>query len=52
MGKQMGGHLNHVAGKPDYVVMSVCDVDSTRRENAKKIVEAKYAAQQVHVDPA
>lgn len=43
MGKQMGGHLNHVAGKADYIVQAVCDVDTTRRENAKKTVEAKYA---------
>lgn len=43
MGKQMGGHLNHVAGKPAYEVISVCDVDKTRRDHAKKTVETKYA---------
>ena len=43
MGKQMKSHLGHAAGKADYAVMAVCDVDTTRRENAKKTVEEKYA---------
>jgi len=43
MGTQNRGHLGHFLGQADVQVVAVCDVDTTRRENAKKIVESKYA---------
>jgi predicted dehydrogenase len=42
MGTQMGGHLGYFLGQKDVQVLAVCDVDTTRRDHAKKIVEDKY----------
>ena len=42
MGFQMQAHLNHFLGQKDVQVLAVCDVDTSRRENAKKKVEAFY----------
>ena len=44
MGKQMGGHLGNCLGRDDIEVLAVCDVDTTRREHAKKRVDTTYAA--------
>jgi len=44
MGKQMGGHLRSYLGRDDVEVLAVCDVDTTRRENAKKTVDTAYTA--------
>src|SRR5262245_46357973 len=43
MGTMNRGHLNFFLGQKDCHVLAVCDVDTTRRENAKKIVEDRYA---------
>ncbi len=43
IGKQMGGHLNGFIGKPETQIVAVCDVDTTRRNNGKRIVEEGYA---------
>jgi predicted dehydrogenase len=42
MGTQNRGHLGHFLGQKDVQVVAVCDVDTTRRENAKKMVETRY----------
>ena len=42
MGKQMRGHLNAMLGRDDVEVLAVCDVDTTRREAAKKKVDESY----------
>jgi len=42
IGKQSSGHLNHYSGRPDTVVLAVCDVHKGRRERAKTSVEEKY----------
>ena len=42
MGTQNGGHLHHFLGQKDVQVVAVCDVDTTRREHAQKIVEDHY----------
>lgn len=44
MGKQMGGHLGNCLGRDDIEVLAVCDVDTTRREHAKKRVDTAYSA--------
>jgi predicted dehydrogenase len=44
MGKQSRSLLGNFLGQ-DTQVLAVCDVDTTRRENAQKRVEAFYAAQ-------
>jgi len=44
MGKQMGGHLGNCLGRDDIEVLAVCDVDTTRREHAKKRVDTTYTA--------
>jgi predicted dehydrogenase len=36
-------NLKRFLPEPDVQVVAVCDVDSERRENARKIVEARYA---------
>src|SRR5580765_3670401 len=41
IGKQASGHLNFMAGKTDVQVVAVCDVDKTRRELAKSVVDNK-----------
>ena len=43
MGKQMKGHLGALIGRDDVQVLAVCDVDTTRREAAKKRVDEAYA---------
>lgn len=43
MGKMNAGHLGGFLGKPEVQVVAVCDVDTTRRENAKRIVTEHYA---------
>ena len=45
MGKQNSGLLNGFLHSKDTQVVAVCDVDTTRRENAKKTVEDYYAKQ-------
>jgi predicted dehydrogenase len=44
MGKQMRGHLNAFVNRDDVEVLAVCDVDTTRREAAKKKVDDTYTA--------
>jgi predicted dehydrogenase len=46
MGTQNRGHLGYFLGQKDVQVLAVCDVDTTRRENAKKTVEKRYGEQQ------
>ncbi|MFN0080586.1 MAG: Gfo/Idh/MocA family protein [Prosthecobacter sp.] len=41
-GKMNSGHLNNFLGRKEVQVVAVCDVDTTRRENAKKTVEERY----------
>src|ERR1044071_278270 len=43
MGKQMKGHLGNLIGRDDVQVLAVCDVDTTRREAAKKRVDEAYS---------
>jgi predicted dehydrogenase len=43
MGKQMKGHLGNCLGREDVQVLAVCDVDTTRREAAKKRVDDAYS---------
>jgi predicted dehydrogenase len=43
MGTMNRGHLGHFLGQKDCQVVAVCDVDTTRRENARKTVENRYA---------
>jgi predicted dehydrogenase len=42
VGKQNLGHLGRYVGNPDVQVVAVCDVDTTRREEARSRVEKKY----------
>jgi predicted dehydrogenase len=42
MGKQMKGHLGAFLGRDEIEVLAVCDVDTTRREAAKKRVDEAY----------
>lgn len=42
MGIQSRGHVNFCLNQKDVQVLAVCDVDTTRREAAKKTVESKY----------
>jgi len=44
MGKMMGGHLRGYLNRDDVEVLAVCDVDTTRREHAKKTVDTAYTA--------
>lgn len=46
MGKQSGGLLGGFMGRQEVIVHAVCDVDTTRREAAKKRVEEHYAKNQ------
>jgi predicted dehydrogenase len=43
VGKMNGDHLKKFLGRPSTQVLAVCDVDTTRRENARKTVEDAYA---------
>src|SRR5262249_14737119 len=45
MGTMNRGHLGHFLGQKDVQVLAGCDVDTTRREAAKKTVESRYAEQ-------
>ena len=45
VGTQNRGHLGHFLGQKDVQVLAVCDVDTTRRDNAKTTVEKRYAEQ-------
>ena len=38
------GHLRHCLNYPEAQVVAVCDVDTWRRESAKRLVERTYAA--------
>jgi len=44
VGRMGMGDLTDIMGRQGVQVVAVCDVDSKRMENAKKVVEAKYAA--------
>jgi predicted dehydrogenase len=46
VGKQNRGHLGSFLGTKDVQVLAVCDVDKTRRESAKQMVEKRYGEQQ------
>lgn len=43
VGTMNRGHLGNFSGRTDTQVLAVCDVDETRMNNAKKMVEQKYA---------
>ena len=43
MGTMNYGHLKNFLGMPEVQVLAVCDVDTNRRENAKKTAEDHYA---------
>jgi predicted dehydrogenase len=43
MGGQMGGHFSGMLNRPGVQVLAVCDVDRTKRENAKVQAERAYA---------
>jgi len=43
MGIMNRGHLGAFLSYPDCQVLAVCDVDTNRREHAKKMVEERYA---------
>jgi len=45
VGAMGNGHLRRFAGDNSTQLLAVCDVDSLRRENARKRVEAVYAAE-------
>jgi predicted dehydrogenase len=46
VGTQNRGHLRYFLGQKDVQVLAVCDVDTTRREHAKKTVEEHYGKDQ------
>ncbi len=46
VGTQNRGHLGHFLGQGDVQIVAVCDVDTTRREDAQKTVEKRYADRQ------
>jgi predicted dehydrogenase len=46
VGTQGGGLLNNFLRQPNTRVLAVCDVDTTRREHRKKVVDDFYSAQQ------
>lgn len=43
IGKQAHGHLGGFLGKSDVQLLAVCDVDTNRRNDGKRIVEEAYA---------
>src|SRR5687767_40238 len=45
MGTQNRGLMNGFLDRKETQTLAVCDVDTNRRENAKKMVEDKYARQ-------
>jgi ornithine cyclodeaminase/alanine dehydrogenase-like protein (mu-crystallin family) len=42
VGKMNRGHLRAFLGRPAVQVVAVCDVDATRRESARQMVEDRY----------
>lgn len=42
IGKMSSGHLSRYSGRPDCVVLAVCDVHTGRRDRAKNQVDEKY----------
>jgi predicted dehydrogenase len=46
VGMQNRGHLRHFLNQNDVQILAVCDVDTTRRESAKEMVEKRYGEQQ------
>ena len=48
VGFQARGHLNAFVRNDDVKVLAVCDVDTTRRENARKIVEDWYSTDKIY----
>jgi predicted dehydrogenase len=42
VGKMNSGHLNSFLGRKEVQIVAVCDVDTNRREFAKKTVEERY----------
>jgi len=46
MGTMNRGHLGYFLGQKDVQVLAVCDVDTTRRDAAKKTVEQRYGREQ------
>ncbi|MCB1212651.1 MAG: Gfo/Idh/MocA family oxidoreductase, partial [Verrucomicrobiales bacterium] len=42
VGKMNSGHLGNFLGRNEVQVVAVCDVDTNRRDNAKKRVEERY----------
>ena len=42
MGKMMKGHVGTLLGRDEVEIVAVCDVDTTRREAAKKRVDEAY----------
>ncbi len=44
VGYQARGHVEFLVRHPDVKVLAVCDVDTTRREGAKKIVDDWYSS--------
>lgn len=43
-GKQMGIHLGRLLARDSVQIVAVCDVDTTRREEAKQRIDAAYSA--------
>src|SRR4051794_19729931 len=43
VGKQARGHVSGFLAKPEMQVLAVCEVDQTRREDAKRTVDEFYA---------
>ncbi|MBI4583011.1 MAG: Gfo/Idh/MocA family oxidoreductase [Planctomycetes bacterium] len=46
MGVMNRGHLSAFLGYPDTQVLGICEVDRTRREHSKKMVEDRYGKQE------
>jgi predicted dehydrogenase len=44
MGRMMGSHLRNFLPRDDVQIVAVCDVDTTRREHGKKLVDDAYTA--------
>ena len=42
VGKMNSGHIGNFLGRKEVQIVAVCDVDTNRRENAKKTVEERY----------
>ncbi len=44
IGAMGSGHVRRMAGDPAVQVLGVCEVDTARRENARNVVDERYAA--------